>query len=469
MISDFYITLPSNSSIEHFPENTQSCFRTKLSAPLVLVGDDWEVGLTEIFIPKTWYNVDGHNSTYSVTLDVEERVPRRPNEYVIDVRLENNMNVLDFCEKVNDGIISHLKNDGVKFQPEKDKVTIELSPGYEVHILKESSPKMLAMLHNPGQNLIVTDTKGFKYKPHTGSRTREKINIINKHIKSLQEFLLPTNPIKPRGEYLQTGRNLTDVLNENIRLLDLDDKIKFSYSPEKREMYFDIAKGIKIHLDKITAPTLMQKLGVKGDRAHFSDKHTFQTDPKVEVKSGETMKVIIPVHIEDSNKVRKKIDFNLSPGLYKTSESLFSAFEHVKLALLPNWKVLMNVSPNHELSLSKGLAEMLGFTETDFMEGIHISKYPLALDAGITEIYVYSDLVSSHHVGDAFAPLLRVVPARSASSDEIVKQYDRPLYFPLKKKFLETILIELRTGFGETITFTSGKTHVVLSFRRKRL
>lgn len=115
MISDFYITLPSNSSIEHFPENTQSCFLTKLSAPLVVVGDDWEVGLTEIFIPKTWYNVDGHNRAYSVTLDVEESVPRRPNEYIIDVRLENNMNVLDFCEKVNDGIISHLKNDGVKF------------------------------------------------------------------------------------------------------------------------------------------------------------------------------------------------------------------------------------------------------------------------------------------------------------------------------------------------------------------
>lgn len=469
MTSDFYITLPSNSSMEHFPENTQSCFRTKLSAPLVLVGNDWEVGLTEIFIPKTWYNVDGHNSAYSVTLDVEEWVPRRPSEYTIDVLLENNMNVLDFCDKVNDGISRHLKNNGVKFQPQKDKVTVELSPGCEVHILKEFSPKLLVMFHNPGQNLIVTDTKTLKYKPHTGSRTREKINIINHHIMSLQEFILPTNPIKPRGEYLRTGRTLSDVLNENIRLLDLEDKIKFSYSPEKREMYFDMSKGINIYFDKATAPTLMQKLGVKGERGHFSDKHTFQVDPKIEVKPGETMKVVIPVRIEDSKKVRKKIDFNLPPGLYKTSESLFSAFEHVSLSLLPNWKVLMRVLPNNELSLSKGLADMLGFKETDFIEGIHMSKYPLALDAGITEIYVYSDLVSSHHVGDTFAPLLRVVPARSESSDEIVKQYDRPLYFPLKNKFLETILIELRTGFGETITFTSGKTHVVLSFRRKKL
>lgn len=187
------------------------------------------------------------------------------------------------------------------------------------------------------------------------------------------------------------------------------------------------------------------------------------------MKSGETIKVVMPVLFEDVKKVRKNIGFNLSPGMYKTSGLFFSAFEHVNLSLLPNSKVVLRVLPNQELQMSKGLAEMLGFTKSGFTGGIYVSKYPLGLDAGITEIYVYSDLVSSHHVGDAFAPLLRVVPTRSGDSDEIVKHYDRPLYFPINKKFIETILIELRTGFGEKITFTSGKTHVVLSFRRKKL
>ena len=95
MISDFYVTLPSNSSMDHFPENTKSSFRTKLSAPIVLVDDDWMVSLNEIFIPKSWYNVDGHNNAYNVTLDVEERVPRRPDEYVIDILLDTNMNLSD--------------------------------------------------------------------------------------------------------------------------------------------------------------------------------------------------------------------------------------------------------------------------------------------------------------------------------------------------------------------------------------
>lgn len=469
-ISDFYVTLPSDASLEMFPENTQSSFRTKLSAPLMLTGDDWEVGLTEIFIPKTWYNVDKHNSAYSVTLDVEERMARVPEEHDIDILLDPNMNILEFCTKVNNEIIKHLKNENVKFQPQKDRVYIEIATGHEVHIPIESSPKMLAMLHYSAQNLNLTETKSFKYKSLTGPRTREKIKIVNKQIQSFREYLLSTKPIQSGEQYLQTGKQLADTLNENVRLLNLKDKIKFTYSSEKEEMYFEIDKEIKIHMDKKSAPTLMQKLGMNArERFDVLNNHTFQMDSKAQVKTGETMKIVVPVRYEDVKQVRKNIGFNLSPGMYKTSELFFSAFEHVNLSLLPNSKVVLRVLPNQELQLSKGLAEMLGFTKTGFTEGMYVSQYPLGIDAGITEIYVYSDLVSSHHVGDAFAPLLRVIPTRSVSSDEIVKHYDRPLYFPVNKKFIETIFIELRTGFGEKITFTAGKTHVVLSFRRKKL
>ena len=64
---------------------------------------------------------------------------------------------------------------------------------------------------------------------------------------------------------------------------------------------------------------------------------------------------------------------------------------------------------------------------------------------GFTEIYVYSNVVFSHHVGDAFAPFSRAVPAKNKNPDEIVKQYNRSLLFPLKIYVLEIILIELRT------------------------
>ena len=56
MESEFYVTLPSNSFMEYFPDNRTSNFVTKLSRTLQLDGE-WEVGLAEIDYPHTWYNI----------------------------------------------------------------------------------------------------------------------------------------------------------------------------------------------------------------------------------------------------------------------------------------------------------------------------------------------------------------------------------------------------------------------------
>ena len=62
MESEFYVMLPSNSSMEYFPNNQTSNFVTNLSRTLQLDGE-WEVGLAEIDYPHTWYNIHkGKNS-----------------------------------------------------------------------------------------------------------------------------------------------------------------------------------------------------------------------------------------------------------------------------------------------------------------------------------------------------------------------------------------------------------------------
>ena len=62
MESEFYVTLPSNSSMQYFPDNKTSNFVTKLSRTLQLDGE-WEVSLAKIDYPHTWYNIrEGKNS-----------------------------------------------------------------------------------------------------------------------------------------------------------------------------------------------------------------------------------------------------------------------------------------------------------------------------------------------------------------------------------------------------------------------
>ena len=59
---EFYVTLPSNSSMQYFADNKTSNFVTKLSRPLQLNGE-CELGLAEIDYPHTWYNIrEGKNS-----------------------------------------------------------------------------------------------------------------------------------------------------------------------------------------------------------------------------------------------------------------------------------------------------------------------------------------------------------------------------------------------------------------------
>ena len=62
MESEFYVTLPSNSSVQYFPDNRTSNFLTKLLRTPKLDGG-WEVRLAEIDYPHTWYNIrEGKNS-----------------------------------------------------------------------------------------------------------------------------------------------------------------------------------------------------------------------------------------------------------------------------------------------------------------------------------------------------------------------------------------------------------------------
>ena len=56
MTSQFYLTLPSNSSMEYFSANTLTNFKTKLAQPVELLGD-WEVALAELQYPRSWYNL----------------------------------------------------------------------------------------------------------------------------------------------------------------------------------------------------------------------------------------------------------------------------------------------------------------------------------------------------------------------------------------------------------------------------
>ncbi|GFS68785.1 uncharacterized protein TNCV_132961 [Trichonephila clavipes] len=240
----------------------------------------------------------------------------------------------------------------------------------------------------------------------------------------------------------------------------------FDYTSDKIEI--TVEKNVELEFRLMYAPILMRMLSMEKDVVLTgTTQHVLQKIDRPPIN--EYFRVSITDKPLVSEKVQKTDHMELEVGFYKNSEQLFKSFKHLAFNHLANNKVKVHIPQTSILNLQDGLRDLLGFKTATLHGGTHISDYPLELDGGITEIYVYSDIIESHFVGDTIAPLLRIIPVMSAKEDQIVVNYQRPSYFPLRNNYIDCIEIELKSSSGDGIIFTSGKTLLVLSFRRKTL
>lgn len=137
MKSDFYVTLPSNASMNYFPGNTQASYRTKLSSPLQL-SEEWEVGLSEIIIPRNWFNIGEHNNDYSLTFKVEQMRTADNKHYELTFNYDPDKNIDDFFLEINARIREVAEDAVVRFIPdsERENITIHIREGFESCICK---------------------------------------------------------------------------------------------------------------------------------------------------------------------------------------------------------------------------------------------------------------------------------------------------------------------------------------------
>src|SRR5688572_30046616 len=116
-MTHFYLTLPSNSSQEFFPDNTLTEFTTKLPSTIELT-NEWEVGLPEIMFPRSWYTIPKNGRTIIVDYRVCDM------DWKIDVRskLEEE---LDLTVKDIDTIVKMKLSGG--FYNSMEELTQELN------------------------------------------------------------------------------------------------------------------------------------------------------------------------------------------------------------------------------------------------------------------------------------------------------------------------------------------------------
>ena len=63
-----------------------------------------------------------------------------------------------------------------------------------------------------------------------------------------------------------------------------------------------------------------------------------------------------------------------------------------------------------------------------------LAPYPADIKAGFYHLYCYSEVVRPQLVGNAYAPLLRIVGVEGAYGDVVTKYFNPAYYLPLSKK-----------------------------------
>lgn len=132
------------------------------------------------------------------------------------------------------------------------------------------------------------------------------------------------------------------------------------------------------------------------------------------------------------------------------------------------------IQEGHTLILTEKLARILGFDHV--WSGIEfanlmakVGSQPASLARGLPEnLFIYTDICSSHIVGDIRTPLLRIVPYNSAAVPYGANYSATfsPFYFPLLQTSFQTIEIDIRDKFMNLIPFERGPLLITLHFKR---
>jgi len=75
-MTHFHVTLPSDISLDLYPNNTASRFTVKLPDRVELDGD-FEVGLAEFMYPHTWFNFDNSDGQYHVFIRLRDGLMKK--------------------------------------------------------------------------------------------------------------------------------------------------------------------------------------------------------------------------------------------------------------------------------------------------------------------------------------------------------------------------------------------------------
>ena len=403
MSNDFYVILPSNSKLENVPSH----FITELQKPIYLEEDDfeWAVGLHEIRFKNAVKTIDKDQ----IRVIEKTTLPKTEKRFIHDSTAQTKTK-----SKFNYPVTSY---EGIEISTYS---AINLMPNHKVFTSQdepESSPFSITYKDDKYCHLVI-----------------ENDVEVDLEISSYFAFIC--------------GFVEKDALkNPYVSFKNVTGSTKAPFYPRM------------IHTDYIPHMIITDEY----TQEQLNDKYI----------------------IKASQKVLKTL--KLTPGKYKSAKLLQKQFVNKTLNTyfeikydekLNHFKILSKKPPNssthksYYLSLENGLHTVLGFQKTLFVgkencTDCYESELQADLQRGISNIFIYSDIVQYIPVGNVSAPLLRPITFNASNYGEMVNiRYQNPMYISLNKKTIHSIEVMLCDATGHKISFVEGLTTLVLHFKR---
>ena len=193
-------------------------------------------------------------------------------------------------------------------------------------------------------------------------------------------------------------------------------------------------------------------------------------------------------HMKDDKVVREKI--SIPYGYYTSIEELtdrintsfivfgvesgITQMPQLRVDKLTR-KISIHLFNGMRIIFSPGLGNILGYNEREDVINVYgIPDTVITLhdtyntDVNCQSLFVYCDILERVIVGDTKAPLLRSLSVSGKHGNIVREIYDKPMYVPVQKKHFESVEIDIRSDFGEPVSFVNGKSSVTLHFRMSK-
>lgn len=179
---------------------------------------------------------------------------------------------------------------------------------------------------------------------------------------------------------------------------------------------------------------------------------------------------------------------SVPPGVYRSIDKLLETINdipcvsgHLRFQCRRNGYVAVTricdtcTNLEHSFYFSAVLNKILGFSHSRGVVVRSDTEYTDQRPAGLTNgipnmLFVYTDICEPYITGDVHTPLLRVVPSTVTDNYNYgsvkIRNFSPPRFIPLLRTNFQTITIDIRDEFGESIPFEYGTLTVTLHFRR---